>query len=92
MAQVLSYDFCEMFKNSFITEHLRSTAFVHYERLFYCECFRNILCERQFIKKTQSNVLNFERWEPLSFLHNLITYFSENALIFVLFTLEDSFC
>ena len=28
MAQVFSYEFCEMFKKTFFTEHLRTTAFV----------------------------------------------------------------
>ena len=60
--------------------------------LFYCEGFSNILCECQFIKNVFSDVLNFKRWEPSSFLYNLITYFSYSAPFFIVFILEDSFC
>ena len=33
LAQVLSCEFCDIFKNTFFTEHLRATAFVTY---FFC--------------------------------------------------------
>ena len=29
LAQVFSCEFCEIFKNTYFTEHLRTTAFVH---------------------------------------------------------------
>ena len=63
-----------------------------HETLFYCEGFSNILCECQFIKNVFSDVLNFKRWEPSSFLYNLITYFTYSAPFFIVFILEDSFC
>ena len=33
LAQVISSEFCEIFKNTFFTEHLRATAF---ENLCFC--------------------------------------------------------
>ena len=33
LAQVFSFDFCEIFKNTFFTEHLRTTASIERGRL-----------------------------------------------------------
>ena len=54
LAQVFSCEFCEIFKNTYFTEHLRTTAFVHNHTKINTYQVPNILkwCRRRYQNKT----------------------------------------
>ena len=51
-AQAVSYEFCETFKNTFLTEKLRNTVSVN-GTAELCGIFGKILCERYHLNQTQ---------------------------------------
>ena len=75
LAQVFSCEFCEIFKNTFFTEHLRTTASVSISELFENDLHLTML--------QQYEHLCLRDFHVISLLLQNLEYFVDQAKIFL---------
>ena len=70
LAQVFSFEFCEISKNNFFTEHLRTTASSTHREVFYLVQYENLLKQKLRLPLTFFICLH----NQLSSIHSIVTY------------------